>query len=274
MDVTKDDREALARIVKTRRDATGLSRPEVQRRGGPSDYTLARIERADEFELRPKTRRQLEDGLSWSRGAVDRILDGTATEQDLNPNIRVGRGTASINLGALGVGRRETDQVRFRFVGNQPAQVSLPEPGGPTVTVAPGDLVTVTGVLTDGAEDAWTVDHPGIGERAWPMSLWEHVRMQTIAVADVAEGRGAVGTPAVRVDPSPGWSVATASPEAIRRAWPVGGPPAAIEAALRLQVELAAFDDRTAAEDALRDALARAVPDLLHREKQERPADE
>lgn len=70
----------------------GLSRPDVKARGGPSDYTLAQVERADDVDLRAKTRRQLEVALATSVGWVDRVLDGTATPEDLDPAVRLAPG--------------------------------------------------------------------------------------------------------------------------------------------------------------------------------------
>lgn len=79
------NRATLARLVKERRDALGLSRPDIKGRGGPSDFTLAQIEQSAPVALRAKTRRQLETALGLSEGWADRVLDGTATEADLNP---------------------------------------------------------------------------------------------------------------------------------------------------------------------------------------------
>jgi transcriptional regulator with XRE-family HTH domain len=79
-----EDWESLAKFVETRRTELALSRKQVADRGGPSDYTLARIERAEPGPYRPKTLVQLENGLDMRPGLAKRILDGTATDAELD----------------------------------------------------------------------------------------------------------------------------------------------------------------------------------------------
>lgn len=80
----------LGRRVKARRAALRLPQDLVDR-GGPSEFTIRRIERGEAPAIRGKTKTQLEAALSAADGWVDRILDGTATAADLDPNTRSGR---------------------------------------------------------------------------------------------------------------------------------------------------------------------------------------
>src|SRR5688572_13026526 len=93
------DWAALARIVRERREALHLRQADVEGRGGPGIGTVRNIELGSRTSYSPRTLARLERALSWSDGAVERILDGRATAQDLNPNCRFVRaGVARLNL--------------------------------------------------------------------------------------------------------------------------------------------------------------------------------
>lgn len=60
--------------------------------GGPSEFTIRKLERGETEAIRPKTKSQIERALGASDGWVDRILTGTATPEDLDPTVRHERG--------------------------------------------------------------------------------------------------------------------------------------------------------------------------------------
>lgn len=72
----------LGRQVKARRLQQRLAQGDLASRGGPGEITVRKIERG-EARLRGVTKSQLEHALGWSDGIVDRILDGTVTEEEL-----------------------------------------------------------------------------------------------------------------------------------------------------------------------------------------------
>ncbi|MGH3774701.1 MAG: helix-turn-helix domain-containing protein [Pseudonocardiaceae bacterium] len=73
----------LAAAVRTRREAMRLGQSDLAGRGGPSAYTLRKIERGEPGPYRPRTLTQLEEALDWPAGAVDLILAGDATKEQL-----------------------------------------------------------------------------------------------------------------------------------------------------------------------------------------------
>lgn len=79
--VASRDWARLARYARERRDELGLTQEEVAARGGPSTATLRIIENLDrdnasQSSFRPKSLRQLEDGLGWERGSALTIIAG------------------------------------------------------------------------------------------------------------------------------------------------------------------------------------------------------
>ncbi|MDN5930770.1 MAG: hypothetical protein L0I24_06870 [Pseudonocardia sp.] len=55
--------------------------------GGPAEMTVRKIEAGESSLIRPKTKTRLEHARDWPDGLVDRILDGTATEDDLTAGV-------------------------------------------------------------------------------------------------------------------------------------------------------------------------------------------
>jgi len=74
------DWDALASAVRARREELRLPQDLVSR-GGPSEFTVRKIERAETDAIRSRTKTQLEQVLQWQRGDVDRILAGQAPGQ-------------------------------------------------------------------------------------------------------------------------------------------------------------------------------------------------
>jgi hypothetical protein len=68
--------EQLALEVRKRRKELGLTQPDVVARGGPSVETLRMVENHRAGQLRPRSRRNLEQVLLWESGSVDAILAG------------------------------------------------------------------------------------------------------------------------------------------------------------------------------------------------------
>ena len=76
------DWERLAIEVKRRR--VERRRPvDLSDFGGPSEMTVRKIESGEPVSIRPQSRVRLEYALEWRDGVVDRILDGTVTDEDL-----------------------------------------------------------------------------------------------------------------------------------------------------------------------------------------------
>lgn len=73
----------LARHVRARREALRLAQADLAGKGGPKAATVRRVERAEVPGLRAQTKTQLEQALGWERGLIDRIVDGTATEEEI-----------------------------------------------------------------------------------------------------------------------------------------------------------------------------------------------
>lgn len=85
--------EALGRAVKQRRESRRLPQDLIDR-GGPGAMTMRKIEQAETTAIRPKTKSQLEFALGWPPGYVDRILDGTSDQVEIDQPITVTLGTA------------------------------------------------------------------------------------------------------------------------------------------------------------------------------------
>lgn len=81
-----NDWQALAREVRRRRVRLGMHQADLEEIGGPSCGTIRNVEQAvrDNYALR--TYVQLEAALKWGDGVVRKILDGTATPDDLAGN--------------------------------------------------------------------------------------------------------------------------------------------------------------------------------------------
>lgn len=67
--------DLLASAVKERREQLRLPQDLVNE-GGPSEFTVRKIERAETTAIRNKTKTQLEQALQWPRGRVDDLLTG------------------------------------------------------------------------------------------------------------------------------------------------------------------------------------------------------
>lgn len=80
--------ERLAKAVRDRRLALGdLTQAQVAERGGPSTETLRLIENARQPRFGDRTLLRLDRALSWPSGTSAKILEGTATEADLNTTV-------------------------------------------------------------------------------------------------------------------------------------------------------------------------------------------
>lgn len=86
--VSGQDWGSLGRQIKARREVLRLPQDLVNR-GGPSEFTIRRLERGEADAIRPKTKRQLEDALQWRPGLVDRILDGEASDDEASDDAAV-----------------------------------------------------------------------------------------------------------------------------------------------------------------------------------------
>ncbi|MBY4212617.1 helix-turn-helix domain-containing protein [Rhodococcus fascians] len=75
-DPSMQDHRRFAQRVRERRQQLGLSRIQVRDRGGPSEPTLTKIERAEINEPSPATLMKLDAGLAWAPGSSARLLSG------------------------------------------------------------------------------------------------------------------------------------------------------------------------------------------------------
>lgn len=112
MDATEntqtDGWTALGREVVKRRKKLRLTQEELVGLGGPSAQTIRAIETGVEGSYRPSTFSKLDHALNWADGVAERVLSGTATEEDLTTNVV--RGTARSVLGDLGGGSIDVDK--------------------------------------------------------------------------------------------------------------------------------------------------------------------
>ncbi|MCF7550487.1 hypothetical protein [Pseudonocardia sp. WMMC193] len=76
-----DDWGALAKAVRARRESLRMAQADLATHGGPGEATVRRIERGEVSSVRAGTKSQLEAALRWHPGTVDRVLDGTATDE-------------------------------------------------------------------------------------------------------------------------------------------------------------------------------------------------
>src|SRR5690606_35666182 len=67
-----------------------LRQRDVELRGGPGQGTMRNIEQAARDGYALRTFDTLERALEWPAGTVTKILDGTATEGDLNARVQSG----------------------------------------------------------------------------------------------------------------------------------------------------------------------------------------
>jgi len=81
--VTGTQWKTLATEVIRRRTQLHLRQADVEKEGGPSAGTMRNIEQASRSSYAARTFVQLETALKWGDGVVRRILDGTATADEL-----------------------------------------------------------------------------------------------------------------------------------------------------------------------------------------------
>lgn len=77
------DWEALATEVRKRREKRRLP-IDLSDHGGPTEMTVRKIESGGPVSIRPRTKVLLERALQWPPGLVDEILDGTATQDEID----------------------------------------------------------------------------------------------------------------------------------------------------------------------------------------------
>lgn len=80
---SEPDWAALGKLIKTRREALRLPQDLVTH-GGPSEFTIRRLERGEAPGIRPKTKTQLERVLQLRPGLVDDVLAGRDVSEDLD----------------------------------------------------------------------------------------------------------------------------------------------------------------------------------------------
>lgn len=172
--------------------------------GGPSEMTVRKIESGDAVSIRPQTRTRLEAALGWRDGTVDRILDGTVTDEDLTAlALRAKNAPPIMSFGGGGgaemhVGHPRESSVTFVFIGSSPARMDLPG----LDHVSPGDSVTVPGRITSDQGATWDMEHPDGGVTKWAKHRWRLITQTVVtggtavagvtAHAGVARGRGRV----------------------------------------------------------------------------------
>jgi hypothetical protein len=119
--MTTPDWDALATAVKARRERLRVPQDLVDL-GGPGEMTMRKIERAEAASLRNRTKGQLEWALDWPAGLVDRILDGTATQEDIDSVVVRDKGRASLS-GLSAVVNARKDPAAAANLGRLDAQL-------------------------------------------------------------------------------------------------------------------------------------------------------
>lgn len=150
MSVGERDWEQLGRQVKSRREYLGLGQAGL----GVSDLTVRKLEQGHGEGLRAKTLRQIEQSLHWGPGTADRVLDGTATTEDL--------------LGGFGV-------LWFQNVSGAGLVVERPVPDADSVPVESMGIVQVVGAVSRALAEEYRTehhDHP----RSWSTSQWKLIK--------------------------------------------------------------------------------------------------
>jgi hypothetical protein len=140
----------LAGQVKKRREYLGLGQADL----GVSDLTLRKVEQGHGEGLRAKTLRQIENCLRWRPGTVDRILDGTATTEDL--------------LGGFGV-------LWLQNISGGPLVIERPVPDADTLTVESMGIVQVVGAVAEALRDEYRTEHHD-RQKSWPTAHWKLIR--------------------------------------------------------------------------------------------------
>lgn len=105
------DWEALARAVKARRVQLRMRQRDVELRGGPGQGTMRNIEQATRGGYAMRTFDSLERALEWPQGITAKILDGTATDDELHT------WTGSAAADPPPADREEADDDLYRRVG-------------------------------------------------------------------------------------------------------------------------------------------------------------
>lgn len=150
-----DDRQRLAKFVRERRTALGLSQEQVAAAGGPSSATQRKIENGHHGSY-PATQRRLETALGWEHGSARRILDG-GDPVPAPPAVTAAAGVAAATASAAGtavvtdaqsrIGQAIADKV-FAIEDEVWAEIRAARRGG-----APED-----GIFADPAEQAlWSM---------------------------------------------------------------------------------------------------------------------
>lgn len=100
-----DNRVRLGELVKQRRKAQRMSQADLAQISGLGEASIGRIEAGQApTSMRVSTKLALENALKTRNEWVDRVLEGNPTEDDLDPNYRVGRPGAHADLGGLSAG--------------------------------------------------------------------------------------------------------------------------------------------------------------------------
>jgi hypothetical protein len=170
MGATERNWAELAGQVKKRREYLGLGQADL----GVSDLTLRKVEQGQGDSVRGRTLRQIENGLRWRSGTVDRVLDGTATTEDL--------------LGGFGV-------LWLQNISGGPLVIERPIPDADTVTVDSMGIVQVVGAVSAALREVYRTehhDHP----RSWSTWQWKLIKNEPPQAEDDPE-LGVMGGDAV-----------------------------------------------------------------------------
>jgi len=136
---TEDDWKRLGRAIADRRFELGLSQEALVKLGGPSHQIVRNVERGVVADYRDSTFYKFDRALRWPDGTAKRILDGTATEEEVEtvvPRIveRGGRAAATV---------QGTGHADLGFAATAPA----PEPQPERSATRNATIVTVAELL-------------------------------------------------------------------------------------------------------------------------------
>lgn len=171
-----DEEYQLGPEIVRRRKRLRLSQTDLASATGLNVATIRRLEKEPTGSMRGSTANSLESVLRWRPGLVDKLMDRTATPEELD-EVFEGGVTATV----------EHPVVVLRNVRSEPISLHRPPPESDNVKVQPGDEIEITGRIAYTHGEFWVIDHLDT-QRHWPRSGWELVTERR-----PAGGTGAAG---------------------------------------------------------------------------------
>lgn len=186
---TAEDWQRLGKAIEDRRFERGYSQEALVKRGGPSHQTVRNVERGLAAEYRPTTFRKFDRALDWRDGTTEKILAGTATDEDLSAVAL--RSTGQLQAIVVGQSSQPRSlEVTFSYFG----EGLVPVPGtDDELRVAPGDSLTAVGDLLQDLGESWALHDQGAEPAIFPKDEWRLLSSKVRAHVGTAVGTGSAG---------------------------------------------------------------------------------